>query len=236
MFPNFFKDFQLKTDVLGEGLDAVLAQVQDDGSVKPVAFASRTLQAYECNYNVTVMEALGVVWTVQLFCHKCIAFMNHEALWCLLNTPQPSGKLARWGLALQERGLQIQYHPGEHNANADALSCFPLSVGVESSPQNAVFTVIGTGAPAKNGEPNCTLTERQKTEPELQMLRVFLEDRTLPQDEAQACRLVLTHGQYALMDDILYHVEPDKALRVIPLPQTKKSCFLKSTGIHLVDT
>ena len=38
--------------------------------------------------------------------------------------------------ALQELDLQIQYHPAKHNANADALLRFPLSVAVESSPQN----------------------------------------------------------------------------------------------------
>ena len=43
-------------------------------------------------------------------------------------TLHPSPKLARWGLALQELDLQIQHQPGKHNANADALSRFPLGV------------------------------------------------------------------------------------------------------------
>ena len=178
VFPDFSKDFQLETDASGEGLDAVLAQTQDVGSVKPIAFASRTLEAHERNYGVTEMEALDVVWAIQHFCHchKCMVITDHEALRSLLNTPHPSGKLARWGLALQELYLQIQYRPGKHNANADALSRFPLSVAVESSPQNVEAAVIGAGAPAKNGEPNCTLTERQKADPELQMWRVNLED------------------------------------------------------------
>ena len=37
---------------------------------------------------------------------------------------------------MQELDLQIQYRTGKHNANADALSCFPLSVAVVSSLQN----------------------------------------------------------------------------------------------------
>ena len=187
------------------------------------------------------MEALGVVWAVQQFrhylCgHKCTVFTDHEALRSLLNTPHPSGKLARWGLALQELDLQIQYRPGKHNANADALSHFPLSVAVESSPQNVVAAVTGIGAPAKNRELNRTLTERQKADPELQMLRAYLEDRTLPHDETQARHVVLTHEQYALVDDILYHVEPDKTLCVIPPVTDREELFLKCTGAHLVDT
>jgi len=39
----------------------------------------------------------------------------------LLNTPHPSGKLARWGLALQELDLSIQYRPGKLNQLADSL-------------------------------------------------------------------------------------------------------------------
>ena len=85
--------------------------------MKSIAFASRTLQAHERNYGVTEMEALGVIWAVQqfrhyLYGHKCTVFTDHEALRSLLNTPHPSGKLARWGLALQELDLQIQYSYG----------------------------------------------------------------------------------------------------------------------------
>ena len=69
VFPDFSKDFQLETDASGEGLGAVLAQRQGDGSLKPIAFASRTLQAHERNYGVMKMEALGVVWAVQQFRH-----------------------------------------------------------------------------------------------------------------------------------------------------------------------
>ena len=38
----------------------------------------------------------------------------------------PSGKLARWGLALQEVDLSIFYRPGKKNVLADALSRAPI--------------------------------------------------------------------------------------------------------------
>ena len=38
--------------------------------------------------------------------------MDHEALKSLLNIPHFSGKLARWGLAIQELDLEICYRPG----------------------------------------------------------------------------------------------------------------------------
>ena len=61
-----------------------------------------------------------------LYGHRCDVYTDHEALRSLLNTPHPSGKLARWGLAIQELDLQIHYRPGKRNANADALSRSPV--------------------------------------------------------------------------------------------------------------
>ena len=124
-FPNFAEG--LDTDASGLGLGAVLAQKQCDGTVRLVAYASRTLQPYERNYGVTELEALGVVWTVKhfrhyLYGHHCNDFTDHEALKSLLNTPHPPGKLARWGLALQEVDLSISYRPGRQNMLADVLS------------------------------------------------------------------------------------------------------------------
>ena len=50
--------------------------------------------------SATELEALGVVWAVKhfrhyLYGHRCHVFSDHEPLKSLLNTPHPSGKLAR---------------------------------------------------------------------------------------------------------------------------------------------
>ena len=105
-FPQFDRPFILETDAW-IGLGAVLAQRQDDGSTRPIAYASRTLQPHEKKYGATEMEGLGVVWGVKhfrpyLYEHTCELYRDHAALTSLLNTPQPSGKLARWGMAIQE--------------------------------------------------------------------------------------------------------------------------------------
>ena len=33
---------------------------------------------------------------------------------------------------------------------------------------------------------------------------------------AQACHVLLSHSHYALVDDVLYHLEPGKSLRIVP--------------------
>ena len=98
----------------------MLAQEQPDYSVRPIAYASRTLLKHERSYGITELEGLGVVWTVKhfrayLYGHPCIVYTDHEALKSLLNTQQPSEKLARWGMALQEMDLTIQHRSGKHN-------------------------------------------------------------------------------------------------------------------------
>ena len=108
-FPDFEKDFLLETDASTSGLGAVLAQ-KHDGKVRPIAYASRTLQVHEKNYGISELEALGVVWAIKhfrhyLYGHHCDVYTDHVALKSLLNTPQPSGKLARWGMTIQELDL-----------------------------------------------------------------------------------------------------------------------------------
>ncbi len=46
-FPNFNQGFLLDTDTSGIGPGAVLAQKQNDGSIRPVAYARQTLQHHK---------------------------------------------------------------------------------------------------------------------------------------------------------------------------------------------
>ena len=124
-------DFKLEIDASGAGLGAVLSQTQKDGSTRPMAFVSNTFQSSEVNHVITELEALAVVWGVKhfrqyLYGHKCQVITDQESLKSLLSTPHPSGKLAQWGLFLQELDLDITYCPGKKNSKADALSRYPV--------------------------------------------------------------------------------------------------------------
>ena len=89
------------------------------------------MQQHEKKYGATELEVLVVMWSVKhfhhhLYSHRCVVYTDHEPFKSLLNTPHPSGKLARWGLALQEVDLVLQYRPGKTNVAADSLSRFPI--------------------------------------------------------------------------------------------------------------
>ena len=128
-YPRFGPDrsFVLETDASTIGLGAVLSQIQDDGIVHPVAYASRSVDKHEKNYGISELETLGLVWAVRYFRpyllgHPCVVYTDHAACLSILNTARPSGKLARWALTIQEMDLTIKHKSGKGNTNADALS------------------------------------------------------------------------------------------------------------------
>ena len=187
------------------------------GSTKPIAYASRTLQHHERNYGITELEALAVVWAVKHYCqylygHKCHVYTDHEALRSLLNMPHPSGKLARWGLTLQELDLEIHYHPGKKNLKADALSCNPIpQVASNEENEDVLIAQMGESTPLTprkshddSQSPKDSLAIRQREDPELLRFIRYLEDGTLPQDQKDARVVALCAEQYTLLEDVLY--------------------------------
>jgi len=107
VYPKFGpgQSFILETDASTVGLGAILSQVQEDGTVHPIAYASQSVNKHERNYGVSELETLGLVWAVRYFRpyllgHPCTVYTDHTACLAILNTPRPSGKLARWALTI----------------------------------------------------------------------------------------------------------------------------------------
>ena len=240
-FPNVELPFILETDASGVGLGAVVSQQQGSGptSCRPTAYASRTLQKHKRNYGISELEALAVVWATKhfhayLYGHQCKVFTDHSALKSLLNTPHPSGKLARWGLALQELGLQIEYRPGKQNAVADALSRISPDTEAtqdvkDTSPDNPLEPTPQTDVTVAALQPISSVSEDsewpelQAADGELAGLIAYLKTGKLPATDTEARQLVLMSSNYSLIDGVLYFNQPDgRLLLVVPKDKCQK--------------
>ncbi|XP_064462132.1 uncharacterized protein LOC135372455 [Ornithodoros turicata] len=128
--PDLKKPFVMQTDASDYGVGAVLLQ-EHEGDLCPVAFASRTLAPAEGNYSVTEKERLAVMFGLEKFDMYLdettfTIQTDHQALAWLQRLKKPTGRLARWALALQGYSYQVQYLKGSTNKVADALSRAPL--------------------------------------------------------------------------------------------------------------
>eukprot|EP00731_Ephydatia_muelleri_P039043 Em1067g2a len=227
------KPFVLETDASGSGVGAVLSQSQDDGTFHPVAYASRSLTRPESNYGITELETLAVVWALThfrgyLYGNSVTVYTDHAAVKAVLETPNPSGKHARWWSKVYESGVKsisIIYKSGKSNTNADALSRNPVGPATQQveEVQVAAIQTDGTVAELLAAEPQqvqqVDFREEQKKDPHVMQTIRFLEEGELPQEEKQARKLALQAPMFAVTDGILYYVETKGGVRRVVLPK-----------------
>ena len=137
-YPDFSREFIIQTDASGYGLGAVLSQMQrlpnsDDEVEVVIAYASRHLNERERKWSTTEKECLAIIYAVTVFrpyvygrVFTCVT--DHRPLEWLMSKKEPTGKLERWALKLQEYQMKIGYRAGKSHQNADCLSRTPLPV------------------------------------------------------------------------------------------------------------
>ena len=81
----------------------------------------------ETRYSTIEKELLAIVWSCKYFRHYLYGkhftiATDHKPLVWLMNVNDPSSRLMRWRLRLEEFDSMINYKKGTLNQNADALS------------------------------------------------------------------------------------------------------------------
>ncbi|KAL7825810.1 hypothetical protein SRHO_G00335480 [Serrasalmus rhombeus] len=128
-YADFSRPFILEVDASYSGLGAVLSQEQD-GRLRPVAYASRGLRPTErnmTNYSSMKLEFLALKWAMTekfreyLLGHRCVVFTDNNPL-SYLQTAKLGAMEHRWAAQLAAFNFEIKYRSGRINRNADALS------------------------------------------------------------------------------------------------------------------
>ncbi len=113
-----------------------------------MVYASRALHKSEKPYSTPEKECLAVIWALEHFrpyiegLHVTI-FTDHSGLKWLMSRPNPTGRLARWSLRLQDFDFDVVHKPGSQNKVPDALSRNPLQDDVPPMDILPDYAVIG---------------------------------------------------------------------------------------------
>lgn len=145
-YPDFEREFVLTTDASQYAVGGVLSQ-GPVGKDLAIAYASRVLNLAEKNYSTIEKELLAIMYCVNhfrlyLYGRKFTLVTDHQPLVWLRRVKDPTSRLLRWRLKLEEYDYTVMYKKGSANKNADALSRNPvICIPIESELKRKRFDV-----------------------------------------------------------------------------------------------
>ena len=126
-YPDCQLPFTLHTESSTDGLGVVLYQKQD-GKLRVIAYASRSVSKAESNYPAHKLEFLALKWAVcekfheYLYGSKSSVFTDNNPLTYVLTSAKLDACGQRWVAKLANYNFSIRYRCGVSNTEADALS------------------------------------------------------------------------------------------------------------------
>jgi len=121
------KPFSIHVDASDYAAGGILTQTMENGTEKPIAFASCKFNATQRNWATIEKEAFSALWALQKFKHwifgrTVTVFTDHNPITFLTESSPKSAKLMRWLLAISEFEVIFKYCVGKLNVSADCAS------------------------------------------------------------------------------------------------------------------
>lgn len=126
VYPDFTKQFRVTVDASMTACAAYLSQ-DHNGIDKPISFISRSFKKGELNKPIIEKELIAIHFAISqfrpyIYGTEFTVFSDHKPLLYLYRLKNPSSKLNRLRLDLEEYTFDIVHIPGKNNVIADALS------------------------------------------------------------------------------------------------------------------
>ncbi|MBW0517773.1 hypothetical protein O181_057488 [Austropuccinia psidii MF-1] len=241
LIPELKLRFKLYIDESGDGLGAALHQVQiiNDKTVEgPICFISSKIKPTEARYGASQMECLCLFWALarlNYLLEGCVfeVITDCTGVKSLLNMKTPNRHMLRWQIAIQEyRGnVNIVYEDGNIHKNADGLSIWPLTNGIDNPsyvPGEAYLQIPIEGISVT--DVNTTLFEEvrnsyaQDTNCSIicQLLTKDCKDNSLIHALDEIWKKSYDEERFHLLDGIIYH-------------RTKHACVMTVLDRSLID-
>lgn len=157
-YPNYNKEFCMTTDASDLACGAVLSQ-EYNGVQMPVAFASRKFLPGEKNKSVIERELAAICWALNyfkpyLYGNHFLVKTDHRPLVYLFGMKNPTSKLTRMRMELEDFDFTIEYIKGKDNIVADALSRIDFKEIKNLSKENENIIAVMTRSRTKALESN----------------------------------------------------------------------------------
>lgn len=125
-YPDFSKQFIITVDASKYGTGAILSQLHGDNDL-PISYASKTFTPGESNKPTIEQELIAIHYAIRhyrpyIYGTQFLIKSDHRPLIYLFSLKDPSSKLTRIRVELEEYDFHVEHIKGKDNVGADALS------------------------------------------------------------------------------------------------------------------
>lgn len=165
-YPDFEKEFVLFVDASNIAVGSVLAQKSENEQYLPIAFASKCFSKSEQNKSTIEKELLAIHFAIKHFkpyvygVHFTVK-SDHKPLSYLFALKDPSSRLTRIRLDLEEFDFTVEYIKGKDNVLADALSRITIQELKNMHGTEKAILPVTTRAAARKANNQTNVASRQ---------------------------------------------------------------------------